>query len=127
MKVFDAVARGVSKAEQMGIKVSIAVVDENGEVVAIYKMPGAYVFSPWVAYLKARTAAVFRRSTAELAERAAQNLPFYIGLTIHAGLIFGKGGLPVSSNSFRGAVGVSGGTGDQDEEVAKAVAEALHS
>jgi uncharacterized protein GlcG (DUF336 family) len=122
VKVFEAIGEGIAKAEKLGIRVSIAVVDEDGELIALYKMPGAYVFSPWIAYLKARTAAIFKRPTAELAERASQNLPFYIGLTVHAGLIFGKGGLPVSAGGFKGAVGVSGGAGDQDEEVARAVA-----
>ncbi|AAL64365.1 GlcG/HbpS family heme-binding protein [Pyrobaculum aerophilum] len=125
MKVFQAIASGVAKAEQLGVRVAIALVDEAGEVVALYKMPGAYPFSPKIALLKARTAAIFKRPTAELMERAAQNLPFYIGLTVHAGLIFGKGGIYVAKREFSGGVGVSGGTGDQDEEVARAVAQAL--
>ncbi len=121
MRIFEAIKVGVEKAEKMGIKVAIAVVDTRGELIALYKMEGAYPFTPHVAYLKARTAAIFRRPTAELAERAAQNLPFYLGLTIHAGLIFGKGGLPTAN----GGVGVSGGTGDQDEEVAREVVAVL--
>jgi glc operon protein GlcG len=121
MKILDAIRLGVEKAEAMGIRVAIAVVDLRGEVVAVYKMEGAYPFTPQVAYMKARAAAIFRRPTAELAEKASQNLPLYLGLTIHADLIFGKGGLPTKE----GGVGVSGGTGDQDEEVAREVAKAL--
>ena len=124
--VFQAVKRGVEKAKSMGIKVSIAVVDASGQVVAVYRREGAYPFSPDVAVRKAVTAAYFKRPTGELAERAAQNLPLYLGLTIHEGLIFGKGGLPVvKDGALKAAVGVSGGTGEQDEEVAKTVAEHL--
>ncbi|MEM1637285.1 MAG: heme-binding protein [Pyrobaculum sp.] len=76
-----------------------------------------------MALRKAVTAAYFKRPTGELADRATQNLPLYLGLTIHEGLIFGKGGLPVvKDGALKAAVGVSGGTGDQDEEVAKTVA-----
>lgn len=121
-----AVERGVQRANAMGIKVSIAIVDAEGHVALLYRMPGSYPFSPDVALRKAITAAFFKRSTGELAERAAQNLPLYLGLTIHEGLVFGKGGVPVIKNGVLvAAVGVSGGTGDQDEEVAREVAASL--
>ena len=127
-RLVEALRRGVEKASELGISVSIAVTDERGNVVVLYRMPGAYEFSPTVALAKARTAAQFGRSTAQLAERAAANPMLYIGLTVHAGLIFGKGGLPVvRDGKVMGAVGVSGGTGDQDEEVASRVVEALTS
>lgn len=124
--VVEAVRRGVERATAMGIKVAIAVVDGSGLPVLVYRMAGSYQFTHDVALRKAITAAYFKRATGELAERAAQNLPLYLGLTIHEGLIFGKGGLPVfKDGALVAAVGVSGGTGDQDEEVAKVVAEAL--
>lgn len=121
-----AVAAGVRRAEGMGIRVSIAVVDGVGDVLLLYRMPGAYRFSPAVALAKARTAALFGRPTGDLAQRAAANLPFYLGLTVLEGLVFGKGGLPLMrGGEAAGGVGVSGGTGDQDEEVAAAVVAAL--
>ncbi|AEA12498.1 hypothetical protein TUZN_1017 [Thermoproteus uzoniensis 768-20] len=61
MKVFEAIGEGVAKAERLGIRVSIAVIGEDGELIALYKTPGTYVFSPLIAYLKARTAAIFKR------------------------------------------------------------------
>jgi len=123
--ILQAVRAGVEKAASIGVAVSIAVVDGDGLPVACVKMPGAYPFSPDVALRKARTAAYFKASTGELAARAANNPVFYIGLTVHEGLIFGKGGVAVDVGGCLYGVGVSGGTGDQDEEVAKAVAAAL--
>jgi uncharacterized protein GlcG (DUF336 family) len=124
--LFSAVVAGVRRALDLGAKVSIAVVDEVGDPLLIYRMQGAYRFSPSVALAKARTAVLFGRSTAELAQRASSNLPLYLGLTVLEGLIFGKGGLPIiEEGQVRGGVGVSGGTSDQDEEVAVLVVEEL--
>jgi len=50
MKILDAIRLGVEKAEAMGVRVAIAVVDLRGEMVAIYRMEGAYPFTPQVAY-----------------------------------------------------------------------------
>ncbi|MEM0464180.1 heme-binding protein [Pyrobaculum sp.] len=124
--VVEAVRRGVERATAMGIKVAIVVVDGSRLPVFVYRMAGSYQFAQDVALRKAITVAYFKRASGELAERAAQNLPLYLGLTIHEGLIFGKGGLLVfKDGALVAAVGVSGGTGDQDEEVAKVVAGAL--
>jgi uncharacterized protein GlcG (DUF336 family) len=46
MKILDAIRLGVEKAEAMGVRVAIAVVDLRGEMVAIYRMEGAYPFTP---------------------------------------------------------------------------------
>ncbi|MDT7869539.1 MAG: hypothetical protein RQ839_05140 [Thermoproteus sp.] len=83
MKVLDAIRLGVEKAEAMGICVAMAVVDLRGEVVVM----GARTPPKW--RMKAGAAATFRRSTAELAERAGRDLTLYLGFAIYANPTFG--------------------------------------
>ena len=117
---------GEAKAADMRLVVSISVVDARGDVVAIHRMDGARYFTPEVARGKAMAAAVFGQPSAELTERA--KLPALQSLNqMHQGrFVFGQGGLPISRTAeTEGAVGVSGGTAEQDEEIAKAAIAAL--
>lgn len=121
------IAAGESKADELGQPSNIAVVDSGGNLVAHIRMDGAWIGSIDIAINKAFTARAFDNSTAALAELANPGEQFF---GIHASnggrvMIF-AGGVPLwSGDEVVGAVGVSGGTGEQDQAVADAAAGAL--
>ncbi|WP_130796247.1 GlcG/HbpS family heme-binding protein [Streptomyces otsuchiensis] len=121
------IAAGERAAHDAGQPCNIAVVDAGGNLVAHIRMDGAWLGSVDISINKAFTARAFDLSTADLAGNAQPGAQFY---GIHASnggrvMIF-AGGLPLRrSGAVVGAVGVSGGSGDQDQAVAEAAADAL--
>lgn len=115
------------KAAQLGQPMNIAVVDEGGNLVAHVRMDGAWIGSIEVSIGKAFTSRAFDISTRELAAESQPGGQFF---GIHASnggrvMIF-AGGIPLQREGrVVGAIGVSGGTGDQDQAVAEAGAAAL--
>jgi glc operon protein GlcG len=94
----------------------IAVADDSGRLIMLERMDGAPTISVDIAPGKARTAALFGRSSA-LLEEAIKTRPA-IGT---AGHLLLQGGLPIMVNGIViGSVGVSGATSQQDEQVAAA-------
>ncbi|MFI5422161.1 MAG: heme-binding protein [Nitrososphaerales archaeon] len=119
---------GIKKANELGVKVSIAVVDSHGDIIAIERMPGAVSLSPKIANGKGSAAAIFMRPTAEFEPRIQQNSAFWAGVSsMTAGtLLFGRGGVPLKKDGETvGAIGVSGATSEQDETIALAAAAEL--
>jgi uncharacterized protein GlcG (DUF336 family) len=103
-------------------KMNIAVVDTHGELVAFLRMDGTQHGSIAVSQGKARTAARFRRES-----RAFYNLyetgHTYV-TTLDPTIVASPGGLPlVEAGRIIGAIGCSGGTGDQDAAACKAGAD----
>jgi uncharacterized protein GlcG (DUF336 family) len=119
-----AVARAAdAEAKKRDWKMNIAVVDSGGNLVVFERMDGAQLASVAIAEHKARAAATYRRETKAF-ENAVQNGLNYI-LSLD-GVVASRGGIPlVVGGKLVGAIGVSGGTGSQDEVVAKAGAAAL--
>jgi uncharacterized protein GlcG (DUF336 family) len=114
---------GLVKANELGVKVSIAVVDAHGDLVILERMPGAVSLSPKIAMGKASAAAIFMRPTAEFEPRVAQNSAFWAGVSsmTSGGLLFGRGGVPMKRGGETvGAIGVSGAAPEQDEMIAQA-------
>lgn len=117
-----AVGAAKMKAEELGVKVTIVVVDGAGEVVALHRMDGALTVSPTFATAKAFTAGTIGLPTAGIAEYAEPGKP-YFGVNHLSG---GKmttiaGGQPLKEGGqLVGGIGV-GGSYDtaQDDEVAK--------
>ena len=115
------------KATEIGQAQNIAVVDNGGNLVAFVRMDNAWLGSIDIAIKKAFTARAFDISTKELGDLAQPGKPFY---GIHASndgkvMIF-AGGVPLKrGDQVVGAIGVSGGTGKQDQQVAEAGAEAF--
>ncbi len=110
------------RAEQVGVAMNIAVVDDGGNLVAFARMDGAWLGSIEIAQDKAWTARAFDISTKELASMSQPKQPLFGIAETHRGrvIIFG-GGIPLKADGHVvGAVGVSGGTPDQDQEVAEA-------
>jgi uncharacterized protein GlcG (DUF336 family) len=103
-------------------KLNIAVVDTHGELVHFARMDGAQLGSIGVSQGKARTAARFRRET-RVFYNAFETGHSYVS-TFDPTLVASPGGIPlVEGGKLIGAVGCSGGTGDQDAAACKAGAE----
>lgn len=123
--VLDAAQR---RAVELDLAVAVAVVDASGVLVALHAMDGVQPAGPDVALAKSRAAALFRRPTAAFEDVAAQlSTPAVLMLTSavpHALPV--TGGVPLlRAGEVVGAVGVSGGRGDQDADIAAAGAAAL--
>ncbi|MBE5868797.1 MAG: heme-binding protein [Lachnospiraceae bacterium] len=108
-----------AQAERMGIKVVVAVADAAGHPVAVHCMDGAYIGSYDVAVNKAFTCAAFKMPTATLGELAAPGGSLYgIQFTNGGKIVVFGGGDPLYMNDVLiGAIGVSGGSAEQDIEL----------
>ena len=117
-------AAAEAEAKRRNWKMNIAVVDTNGELVHFSRMEGAQIASGSIALGKARTAARFRRES-RIFYNAFETSHPYVS-TLDPTLIASPGGFPlVEGGKLIGAVGCSGGTGDQDAAVCKVGAEVV--
>ena len=111
----------VAAATEMGIKINVAVVDAGGRLLAFNRMDGAIWGGAYGSQGKAVASAAFGRSSGELQERATT--PIISGILAAEGGhgIPSQGGLPIIRNGvLEGAVGVGGGTSQQDEDCSQA-------
>lgn len=121
------IAAGEAKAGEIKSPSNIAVVDSGGHLVAHVRMDHAWIGSIDISINKAFTARMFNLATKDMAEKAQPGEPFYgIHVSNHGRIMIFAGGLPLlRDGQVVGAVGVSGGTGEQDQSVAEAAAIAL--
>lgn len=109
----------VAEAKKRNWKMSCAVVDAGGNLVALQRMDNTQLASIQISEHKARAAAMFRRETKNF-EDGVQVMKFYYIMTLD-GSIASRGGVPlIEEGKIIGAVGCSGGVGAQDEVTAKA-------
>jgi len=110
------------RAQEIGVPMNIAVVDEGNNLMAFARMEGAWLGSIDISQGKAYTARAFDMSTKELAPLCQPGQPLYgIQASNEGHLVIFPGGIPLTENGMIvGAVGVSGGTVDQDHDVAAA-------
>lgn len=115
------------KAAEIGVPMNIAVVDEGNNLMAFARMEGAWLGSIDIAQGKAYTARAFDMSTKDLAPLCQPGQPLFgIQASNQGHLVIFPGGIPLKENgTVVGAVGVSGGSVDQDQEVAVAGAAAI--
>ncbi len=115
------------KAQQMGQPMNIAVMDAGRNLVAFHRMDGAWVASTDIAIDKAFTSAGRGLTTRKIGEMAQPGQPLFgINTTNGGRIVIFAGGIPLMRDGeVIGAVGVSGGTVDEDEEVAEAGVAAL--
>ncbi len=115
------------KAEEIGQPMNIAIADSGGNLVAHVRMDGAWLGSVDIAINKAFTARAFDISTKELAEQSQPGRQFYgIHVSNHGRVMIFAGGIPLKrGGKVVGAIGVSGGAGEQDQAVAEAGAAAF--
>lgn len=116
-KLIDCVEK---KADEIGIAVVIAVSDDAGRIKAVHSMDNAYIASYDIAVNKTFTSAGLKMSTAHLSELAQPNMPLYGIEHTNDGkiVIFGGGEPLIVNNKVIGALGVSGGSAEQDTMLA---------
>jgi glc operon protein GlcG len=114
-----------AEARRNGWKMAIAVVSNEGSLIYFGRMEDTQFSSSDIAIRKAKTAAEFRRPTKEFQDAISATPPVLLALS--AGPIAIEGGLPLLSNGkIIGAIGCSGGTPGQDEQVCKAVVDTIN-
>ena len=118
-----ALAAAKSHADQIGVPMNVAIVDDGGHLIAFARMDGAKLSSVDIAINKAHAAAICRQSTGPARTGDDVSVLLSLGLAIgsRAQQTPLRGGLPIEANGeCVGAIGVSAGTEDQDVEVARA-------
>jgi len=117
-KLMEAVEKESSRRE---LRAVVAVCGSDGNMIAVHRMEGAYLASFDVAMKKAYTAAAVQMSTKRLGELAAPGGMFYgVDKADHGRLIIFGGGVPLYYNGVMvGALGVSGGTSEEDHQLAE--------
>lgn len=122
-----AVDASLVRAEEMGVVVNIAVTDPSGALLAFARMDGAALLSSGIAQDKAWTVSAFNGlATHEFFEAIKDEPALREGIVNRDRLVVFGGGVPIRIDGvFVGAVGVSGGTAEEDREVAEAGAAAL--
>jgi uncharacterized protein GlcG (DUF336 family) len=130
VKLADAqrvIAAAQEKAVEIGQPMNIAVADAGGNLVAHVRMDNAWLGSIDISISKAFTARAFDLATKDLAAESQPGKQFF-GINASNGgriMIF-AGGIPLKRDGqVVGAIGVSGGSGDQDHAVAEAGAAAF--
>lgn len=117
----DILEKAQSIAEEMGVPpMAFAIVDAAGHLVALHNMDNGRWISPKIAQAKAVTSAAFREESGKLGERMSGNPSFVSAMSAltQGHFVASKGGLPIlMDGEVIGAIGASGGTGDQDEDV----------
>src|SRR4030088_783527 len=115
------------KAVDIGQPMNIAVADSGGHLVAHVRMNGAWLGSIDISINKAFTARAFDISTKDLGKNSQPGDQFFgIHVSNHGRVMIFAGGIPLKRDGkVVGAVGVSGGSGDQDQAVAEAGAAAF--
>jgi uncharacterized protein GlcG (DUF336 family) len=116
-------AAALQRAGEIDSPSTVAVVDAGRNLVTLERQDDAILASLDVAVAKAHTAASLRMGTAELAAAVQPGGPLY-GLP-PSFIAFGGGQPLIVDGALVGAVGVSGGSPDQDDDIAAAAARAL--
>jgi uncharacterized protein GlcG (DUF336 family) len=115
------------KAMKIGQPSNIAVVDAGANLVAFERMDGAWLGSIDIAQNKAFTARAFDIETDKLSKLSQPKEQFFgIQNSNHGRVMIFAGGIPLKRDGVVvGAIGVSGGMGEQDQAVAEAGAKAF--
>jgi len=118
-RAIQAAAAAAAEAKKHNWKLAISVVDPNGDLVFFQKMDGTQVASVAISQGKARTAARYRRETRTFFNAMETGHPYIA--TLDPTLVASPGGFPLmDGGKLIGAIGCSGGTGDQDAVACKA-------
>ena len=116
-----------AKAKEIGVPMNIAIVDEGANLVSFHRMDNAWLGSIDISIKKAKTARFFDMNSGEIGKLSQPGGPLYNIEHSNGGLISFPGGVVLKDASGKvvGAIGVSGGSVDQDHEVASAGAAQL--
>ena len=121
------IAAAEQKAAEIKQPMNIAVVDEGGNLVSHARMDGAWIGSIDISQKKAYTSRAFDIATKDLASHSQSGGQFFgIHASNNGKIMIFAGGIPLKKDGkVVGAIGVSGGSGDQDHAVAEAGAAAF--
>ncbi|HET6300414.1 heme-binding protein [Microbacterium sp.] len=123
------IAAAEKRADEIGQPMNIAVVDAGGNLVSHVRQDGAWIGSIEISISKAWTSRAFDISTKDLGDNSQPTQQFFGIHTTNAhgrGVAIFAGGIPLTRDGkVVGAVGASGGSGEQDQTVAEAGAAAL--
>jgi uncharacterized protein GlcG (DUF336 family) len=116
-----------SKAKEIGVPMNIAIVDEGANLVSFHRMDNAWLGSIDISIKKAKTARFFDMNSGEIGKLSQPGGPLFGIEHSNGGLISFPGGVVLKDGTGKivGAIGVSGGSVDQDHEVALAGASKL--
>ncbi|TXK51291.1 heme-binding protein [Pontibacter qinzhouensis] len=115
------------KAQELNLKMNIAIVDAGANLTAFARMDGAWLGSVDIAMRKARTARFFDMPTGDLGQASQPGGSLYNIEHSNGGLITFPGGIPIkdAGGEIIGAIGVSGSTVENDHTVAEAGVQAI--
>jgi len=121
------IAAAEKKAQEIQQPMNIAVVDEGGNLITHVRMDGAWIGSIDISINKAFTSRAFDITTEDLAQHSQSGGQFFgIHVSNHGRVMIFAGGIPLKrEGKVVGAIGVSGGSGEQDRTVAEAGAKAF--
>lgn len=125
--VCNAIEHVAREAKHLNVNVAIAIFDAHGNEIAFYRMPGAFLASNDYARWKAWTAASFQTGTEVFADML-EGLPHTVrnGLLAHPKVTALPGGALIKrADDVIGGVGISGGSGEQDTQLALLAARTL--
>ena len=122
----EAAAAATGEARKNGWHMAIAVVDPGGYLIYFERMDGTQNASVRLAESKARTSALFRRASKVFSDQFAAGNTGFMSFPNEARPLDSEGGIPIIVNGkLIGAIGASGGTGQQDGVAATAGANAV--
>src|SRR5205085_10090359 len=122
----EAAAAAIAEAMKNGWHMAIAVVDPGGYLIYFERMDGTQNASVRLAESKARTSALFRRASKVCFDQFSAGNTGFMSFPNEARPIASEGGIPiVIGGKLIGAIGASGGTGQQDGIVAMVGASAV--
>jgi uncharacterized protein GlcG (DUF336 family) len=116
------IAAAEKKAHEIKQPMNIAVVDAGGNLISHVRMDGAWIGSIDISINKAFTSRAFDITTKDLAQHSQSGGQFFgIHVSNHGRIMIFAGGIPLKrEGKVVGAIGVSGGSGEQDHAVAEA-------
>jgi uncharacterized protein GlcG (DUF336 family) len=116
------IAAAEAKANELGQPMNIAIADNGGNLVAHVRMDGAWIGSIDISIKKAYTSRAFDIATKDLAQHSQSGGQFFgIHASNNGRIMIFAGGIPLKKGGkVVGAIGVSGGSGEQDHAVAEA-------
>lgn len=119
-------AAAIQKASEIGVPMNIAIVDEGANLKSFHRMDNAWLGSVDISIKKAKTARFFDMNTGEIGKLSQPGQPLFGIEHSNGGLISFPGGVVLKNgDDIIGAIGVSGGSVEQDHEVASAGAKAI--
>ena len=111
----------LDKAKAIGVNANIAILDTGGHLKTFFRMDDAFLGSIDIAMGKAKTAMLFRMNSESVGEYLNPAMGTYGMINTSGGLVGFRGGMPITKDEqIIAYIGVSGGSPDQDFEIASA-------